>query len=279
MTIKDKLKELPFLIAEDDLNGILELFSGSMDIDFPIAGRITSNTLFKYIYKNIFIKWKKAYNAELVLANCISANRTIILEFDMTHLSPKKTKVVTTPVALVCETNGEHVFTIRGYHSASLIIGRSKVRGALMDDCPDLILPPVFREYFDLLMEGKRANKMAELFAPDGYFRGNTRYNCYGEGAEGIRDAFQQMFDAIEQDGILPEADNWFRHCTCYEVGSYFATEWMLVTRGKNLVTPQCGFAVYKFAEDGKIQWAHVYDDPVDDSAPDYKKDETRFIE
>ena len=270
---------LPHFIEADDVEGILDLFSSSIDIDFPLTGRITSNAVFRYIYKNIFIKWKKEFDVKIKCVNQLTANRTIILEFDMTHLSPKKTQIVTTPVAIVCETNGKRVTAVRGYHSTSLIIGRSKIRKAILDDCKDIVLPPIFRTYFDLLMEGKQAGKVPELFAEDGYFRGNTQYNCYGEGAEGIEAAFQQMFDDIDQDGELPEANNWFRHCTSYEVGDYFATEWMLVTRGKNYVTPQCGFALYKMSKEGKIQWAHVYDDPVDDSDSEHIKDESKFVE
>lgn len=279
MPIKKKLMLLPDYIENDNIDGILSLFSGNIDIDFPLTGRITSNTLFRYVYKNNFIDWKNDFKAIFKIVNCITANKTIIMEIDLLHLSLKKKQIVTTPVALVCETNGEHVSVIRGYHSTSLIIGKSTIRKAIMDDFQDLVLPPIFQQYFDLLMEGKRAEKVPELFTPDGYFRGNTIYNCYGQGPEGIIDAFQKMFDAIDQEGELPEAMNWFRHCSCYEVGPYFATEWMLITRGINYVTPQSGFAIYKFADDGKIQWAHVYDDPVDDSDPQNIKDESESVE
>jgi len=155
------------------------------------------------------------------------------------------------PVALVGEGRGNRLDRVRVYHSMWPLEGSHRVRGPLLPERTDLVLPEVVRRYQDALAAGA-LDDVLELFEPDGY----AREPAGGEYVYRGRDQLGRLYGGLFEVGGIP-----LEHCSVTDDGTCTALEYNVVSWGGRVLEAQAGVACYERGESGKLAAARIYDD------------------
>jgi hypothetical protein len=237
------------LLVEGRPQAFLGLFSKNPVIDDPRAGHVEGVAAVEE-FAGATYDWLEQRKARVVPGRITRDASRMVVE-SVLVMEGEEGGEVELPVALVGEGRAGRLDRVRVYHSMWPLEGVHRVRGPLLPERTDLVLPGVVRRYQDALAAGA-LDDVLELFEPDGYARepAGGRYVYRG------RDELARLYGGLFEVGGFP-----LEHCSATDDGTCTALEYNVVSWGGRVLEAQAGVACYERGESGKLAAARIYDD------------------
>ena len=252
----EELSNLMDYVLNGDLDRILSFFKGTIDIDLPVYGRIYHHNVFKqYLEKaGKFLKDKEVRCT--FLDKTITKERVVyeyVLEYDV-PFGKEGERVRDIPVGIVGDVTEDGLLErARVYYSTLHIFGHCTMRRALFEADPNATHPEINERYYSAIRR-RDIEGTIDCFNPDGYFRGETKARCFGQGREGLRKVLSEV--------VLSVGNVYLQYGTVIDDTTHHDIEFFYEQYGENYVTPQAGLAVYGTdPKTGLLAYARIYDD------------------
>lgn len=236
-------------LAGGDVNAVLALFAGEPLIEDPRHGRVAGEDAVRDFV---------AAQAEWMRDSDLSAEPirtttgpTRSLTESLAELTMNGTRTEL-PIAVVADRAPTGKATaIRVYHSQWPLLGSHRLRGPILLEDPDLVIPDVVGAYMAALGTGDLEGSLS-VFEPDGYFREPSGGPYVYRGHEGILAAYGAFYKV----GPIH-----LRHCTVIDDGVACGVEFIADGWGPRPFPPQAGIGVYERGSSGRLCAARIYDD------------------
>jgi hypothetical protein len=236
------------LVAQNQIEKLLAIFSGEPAINTPLQGEVSGATAFaKFV--NEQQAWLQKYQGRVEVFAIIETPARIVAEYIL-YLSKDGTQT-DLPVAVVYEREGDKIAAIRLYHSTWPLNNEHLVRSPLLNPQLGLEEPPIVEQYMTALAVGEIVGVMA-LFEETGYVRepSGTKYKHVAATGR------QEFYDVAFANGGVS-----LKHCSATFDGARFAVEYICDEWGKAKLVPQAGMAVYEIGASGLLAAVRIYDD------------------
>ena len=236
-------------LASADADAVLALFAVEPLIDDPRHGRVAGAAgLPAFVAAQATWIRESDLTAEPIRIT-VGPDRSLGEWLATLNVGGARTEL---PIAVVADRTPDGAITaIRVYHSLWPLLGSHRLRGPLLPEDPDLVIPDVVGAYMAALGSGDLDGSLS-VFEPDGYFREPSGGPYVYRGREGILAAY----GAFYQVGPIH-----LRHCTVIDDGVACGVEFIADGWGPRPFPPQAGIGVYERGASGLLCAARIYDD------------------
>lgn len=237
------------LLLEGDAAPLLGAFSGEPVVHDPRLGEMRGAANVTYLVQAAR-DWLRQREAQIEQVATTATPERVAVELVL-HLEQEGVPIAL-PVAVVGDSAGERLTSIRIYHSNWPLIGRHLLRRPILPANPGLRLLDSVARYHSALGEGDLDEIVAQL-EPDGYAREPSGGPYVYRGRQRLREFYGMLFS--NGGGIV------LQHCTATDDGIRCALEYNAVRWGRTRLPRQAGVAVYERAPSGLLAAARIYDD------------------
>jgi len=236
-------------LAGGDVDAVHALFAGEPLIEDPRHGRVAGNDALRD-FVAAQVTWMREGDLTLKpIRTTIGPTRSLSEWLATLTVQGARTEL---PIAVVGDRTPAGVLTaIRVYHSQWPLLGSHRLRGPILPEDPDLVIPDVVGSYMAALGSGDLQGSLS-VFEPDGYFREPSGGPYVYRGREGILAAY----GAFYRVGPIH-----LRHCTVIDDGVACGVEFIADGWGPRPFPPQAGIGVYERGASGLLCAARIYDD------------------
>ena len=237
-------------VASGDTNAVRDLFGGDPLIEDPRHGRVAGG----YAVRDFVAAqagWMRDSQLTLeLIRTTIGPTRSLTEWLATLTVNGTRTEL---PIAVVGDrASAVKVTSIRVYHSQWPLLHAHRLRGPILPEDPDLVIPDVVGEYMAALGSGDLAGSLS-VFEEDGYFREPSGGPYVYRGHEGILAAYGAFYKV----GPIH-----LRHCTVIDDGVACGVEFIADAWGPHpFPSPQAGIGVYERGGSGLLCAARIYDD------------------
>jgi SnoaL-like domain len=236
-------------LATGTTAAVLALFAGDPLIEDPRHGRVAGHHAVRD-----FVAAQAAWMRDNDLSvepirTTVGPTRSLTEYLATLTVSGERTDL---PIAVVADRASAGKGTaIRVYHSQWPLLGSHRLRGPILPEDPDLVIPDVVGSYMAALGTGDLEGSLS-VFEPDGYFREPSGGPYVYRGHEGILAAYRAFYKV----GPIH-----LRHCTVIDDGVACGVEFIADGWGPRPFPPQAGIGVYERGASGLLCAARIYDD------------------
>lgn len=236
-------------LASGDAEAVLALFAGEPLIEDPRHGHVAGHDAVRD-----FVAAETAWmrDSELTIEpirTSIGPSRSLTEYLASLTVAGERTEL---PIAVVADRASPGKATaIRVYHSQWPLLGFHRLRGPILAEDPDLVIPDVVGAYMAALGTGDLKGSLS-VFEPDGYFREPSGGPYVYRGHEGILAAYGAFYKV----GPIH-----LRHCTVIDDGVACGVEFIADGWGPRPFPSQAGIGVYERGTSGLLYAARIYDD------------------
>ena len=237
-------------LASGDADAVSGLFEGEPLIEDPRHGRV-AGTYAVHDFVATQAAWMRDGQLMLeLIRTTIGPTRSLTEWLATLTVEGTPTEL---PIAVVGDrASAARVTAIRVYHSQWPLLGSHRLRGPILSEDPDLVIPDVVGQYMAALGSGDLQGSL-RVFEPDGYFREPSGGPYVYRGHEGILAAYGAFYKV----GPIH-----LRHCTVIDDGVVCGVEFIADGWGPHpFPSPQAGIGVYERGHSGLLCAARIYDD------------------
>jgi hypothetical protein len=236
-------------LASGDGNAVRALFTGVPLIEDPRHGRVVGNEALRRFVAAQAAWMRDTEMTPEPIRTTIAPTRSLTEWLATLTVHGTRTEL---PIAVVGDrASSGTVAAMRVYHSQWPLLGSHRLRGPIVQEDPDLVIPDVVGAYMHALGSGDLAGSLS-VFEPDGYFREPSGGPYIYRGREGILAAYGAFYEV----GPIH-----LRHCTVIDDGVVCGVEFIADGWGPRPFPPQAGIGVYERGVSGLLCAARIYDD------------------